>query len=273
MQLVHTHMIHGTDCLHCGQSLPVFGAKGAKSNWAVVGLCIGLHVLGLFLFLAWSKMERLKAATPADSAIVYVAPMLNMPKAQMDTPAAAQSAPVREVRTVPPAVAMPVAAALLPPNVEAITLPLETSLPSPAIPLPAIAQPPAANLSERSDRLASLNAESRKKAGSGEGEDNGGVFSIVNMSRRGADIKFRGWNPNFKGSLAEVVHVETKWERDTETAIIKKLIVLIRAEKPGDFLWYSHRLGRQVTLNARADDEAELFEFLMREMFPQYYGL
>jgi hypothetical protein len=57
-----------------------------------------------------------------------------------------------------------------------------------------------------------------------------------------------------------------------ETAVVKKMIELIRREKTGDFEWDSHRLGRVVTMSARVQDTAQLQAFLFKEMFPEYKG-
>jgi hypothetical protein len=64
--------------------------------------------------------------------------------------------------------------------------------------------------------------------------------------------------------------VERNGEPDIETAIVKKMIELIRKEKQGDFEWESHRLGKVVTMSARPKDEKELMDFLFKEMFPEY---
>ena len=66
------------------------------------------------------------------------------------------------------------------------------------------------------------------------------------------------------------VTVQRGSEPDIETAIVKKMIELIRKEKTGDFEWDSHRLGRVVTMSARPQDEQQLIEFLYKEMFPDY---
>jgi hypothetical protein len=64
--------------------------------------------------------------------------------------------------------------------------------------------------------------------------------------------------------------VELGGERDIETAIVKKMIELIRKEKTGDFEWDSHRLNRVVTMSARPQDTEALQAFLYKEMFPEY---
>jgi hypothetical protein len=100
--------------------------------------------------------------------------------------------------------------------------------------------------------------------------ETGGVFSVTNKTFNSADVKFRGWNPNFKRRWLQQVTVEQGTEPDIETAIINKMIELIRKEKTGDFEWDSHRLQRVVTMSARPKDTAELQAFLFKEMFPEY---
>jgi hypothetical protein len=45
------------------------------------------------------------------------------------------------------------------------------------------------------------------------------------------------------------------------------MIAIIREYEQEDFTWRSVRLGREVTLSARAVDNAGLEDFLMREFF------
>jgi hypothetical protein len=52
---------------------------------------------------------------------------------------------------------------------------------------------------------------------------------------------------------------------DIDTAVIRKMIEIIRQEKSGDFDWESRRLGRVVVLSARPRDDAELMSFLKED--------
>ena len=45
------------------------------------------------------------------------------------------------------------------------------------------------------------------------------------------------------------------------------MIAIIRESESGEFIWISHRLGRDVTLSAAPEDNAGLEDFLMREFF------
>ena len=45
------------------------------------------------------------------------------------------------------------------------------------------------------------------------------------------------------------------------------MIEIIGDYEKGDFIWESHRLGRNVTLSARQRDTAGLEDFLMQDFF------
>ena len=122
----------------------------------------------------------------------------------------------------------------------------------------------------RGSRNALANIAAINGRGGQDPNETGGVFSISNKSFASADLKFRGWNPNFKRRWLTAVKVERGGDPDIETAIVKKMIELIRKEKNGDFEWDSHRLNRVVTLSARPQDTQELMSFLYKEMFPEY---
>jgi hypothetical protein len=122
----------------------------------------------------------------------------------------------------------------------------------------------------RGTRTALANIAAINKRGQDDANESGGVFSISNKTFHSMDLKFRGWNPNFKRRWLTSVTVEQGSEPDVETAVVKKMIELIRKEKTGDFEWDSHRLGKVITMSARVKDTAELQAFLMKEMFPEY---
>lgn len=108
------------------------------------------------------------------------------------------------------------------------------------------------------------------RSANGERNDTGGVFQIVNQTFNSAEIKFRGFSTNFKRQWLQHVRVDQGSEKDIETAIVKRMIEMIRKEKPGDFIWESHRLGRNVPMSARKENEKELEAFLLLEFFPNY---
>jgi hypothetical protein len=130
--------------------------------------------------------------------------------------------------------------------------------------------PPAESEADRAKRIATANIARANNAATAD--ESGGLFDIRKVSFNSATIKFRGFNANFKRNWLKQVNVERGAEQDIETATIKEMIKIIRSEKDGDFSYESHRLGRVVTLSARKEDDKQLFEFLMREVFPDYYN-
>jgi hypothetical protein len=95
----------------------------------------------------------------------------------------------------------------------------------------------------------------------------GGVFQITHKGVREASFLFRGWDNGSRASLREMVQVDAGPGGNVETAIVRKMIELIRKDHPGEFSWNSRRLGRVVTLSARREDTAGLEEFLKQEFF------
>ena len=135
---------------------------------------------------------------------------------------------------------------------------------------PTQAQPAAETADERANRIAKANIGRAQGGTNGaDKDDTGGIFQ-VDKSFHSADVKFRGWNTNFKRRWLQQIHVEQGSERDIETAVAKEMVKIIRKEKPGDFEWDSRRLGKVVTLSARKEDEEQLIAFLLKEMFPEY---
>ncbi|HWW70167.1 MAG TPA: hypothetical protein VN089_09520, partial [Duganella sp.] len=129
---------------------------------------------------------------------------------------------------------------------------------------------PEESANDRALRIAKANIAGAQGRSSGaDKDDTGGVFSVDKRSNS-ADVKFRGWNTNFKRNWLQQIHVDQGGEKDIETAVVKEMIKIIRKEKPGDFEWESRRLGKTVHMSARKEDEKELTAFLLKEMFPEY---
>lgn len=116
--------------------------------------------------------------------------------------------------------------------------------------------------------LANINAQ-RHWMGMGNG-NTGGLFEIRRLNPHDAEFIFRGWNQDASRNSMQIVKVEQGNETSVQIAVIKKMIEIIQKRKKGDFIWNSHRLGRELTLSARIEDSAELLRFLMREIFPEY---
>ena len=265
--------------------MPEYGAS--KPNRWGMAFTVGLHLLVVLIYFI-KPHDKIVLTPPAkEGEMVYITP--------------GKPAPAPKPKSQPkakPAKETPRSSrAYLPPNKNAITeiiKPQERIVPPEQAKLtpPPENVPDMAALVERRRRArggespqpaqeedAGANAKARAMANimgaqgrnaNGERNDTGGVFQIVNQTFNAADIKFRGFSSNFKRQWQQQVHVDQGSEKDIETAIVKKMIEMIRKEKPGDFIWESHRLGRNVPMSARKEDEKELQAFLLLEFWPNY---
>jgi type IV secretory pathway VirB10-like protein len=278
-------------CQYCGQPLParVPSYGDQRSNRVGIIVTVLLHLLIVAIYLLQPHERDKHARPPSRETTVYLAPLPGKPKPREQQPQQAQKpkqAP-RKVTKSPPVMVQRL------PNT--ITLPHEKPAPvvqaepKPAPPPPEMdisqyiearrrargapspSEPAEESESARGNRIALANIAAANGRSKGDDRnETGGVFSISNKTFRSADLKFRGWNPNFKRRWLQQIQVEQGTEVDIETAIVKKMIELIRKEKTGDFEWDSHRLQRVVTMSARVQDTAELQAFLFKEMFPEY---
>jgi hypothetical protein len=292
----HSHIpLEDSDvCAHCGQPLPgrkvvVYGEKGP--NRTGIAVTIGLHLLLVAIYLLQPKTEH-HAPPKSGEAVVW------LPAVKENKPVAkpAEQAPKKTAKTAPPKftprqIPMP----RLPNTITVPEIKTVEEKPKPQPPKEEAKAPPQevdmqayieaqrkrrgapaqtdqAEESEaaRGTRNALANIAAINGRGGQDPNETGGVFSVTNKTFNSADLKFRGWNPNFKRRWLTAVSVERGSEPDIETAIVKKMIELIRKEKTGDFEWDSHRLNRVVTLSARPQDTQELMNFLYKEMFPEY---
>lgn len=284
----HSHISPGNTgyCEHCGQPLPdaVVPSYGTRrTNRTGIAITVALHLLLVAIYLLQPKTER-HAAPPSGATMVYIAPLTGKPK------------PKEQQRQAPKKVSRPapVQVQRLP---NTITLPHEKPVevtkaePKPVAPPQEVdmaayvearrkqrgasqaqsEQPAEESENDRGNRIAKANiAAANGRSRGDDPNETGGVFSLSNKTFHSADLKFRGWNPNFKRRWLQQVAVEQGTEVDIETAVIKKMIELIRKEKTGDFDWDSQRLGHVVKMSARPEDTAELQAFLFKEMFPDY---
>ncbi len=95
----------------------------------------------------------------------------------------------------------------------------------------------------------------------------GGVFQIKRLGYDDAEFLFFGWNPNIRRNTSQTIEVRRGNNSDIRIAVVRRIIGIIREYEQEDFLWESRRLGRDLTLSARAKDTAGLETFLMREFF------
>jgi len=281
-------------CAHCGQPLPgrevaTYGERKPSRTGLIV--TVGLHLLLVAVYLFQPKIEK-HAPPKSGEAIVWLPPL----KPSKPTPQAAQPAPkqsaksapskpkrtpprVTEVQRLPDTITLPNEKPVEPPKPKPKE---ETKLQPDETDMAAYIekrrqargarseQPAEESDAQRGMRNALANIAAINGRGGQDPNETGGVFSVTNKTFSRADVKFRGWNPNFKRRWLTAVSVERGSYPDIETAIVKKMIELIRKEKNGDFEWDSHRLNKVVTLSARPQDEQELTDFLYKEMFPDY---
>ncbi|MCS0629014.1 hypothetical protein NX786_06670 [Telluria mixta] len=292
----HSHIpLEDSDvCAHCGQPLPgrnvvVYGEKGP--NRTGIAVTIGLHLLLVAIYLLQPKTEH-HAPPKSGEAVVWLPPVKpNKPAAKPAEQAPKKTAEAAPPKFTPRQIPMPrlpntitvpdvkpveEKPAPQPPKEEAKAPPQEVDMQAyieaQRKRRGAPAQTDQAEESEaaRGTRNALANIAAINGRGGQDPNETGGVFSVSNKTFSRADLKFRGWNPNFKRRWLTAVTVERGSDPDIETAIVKKMIELIRKEKTGDFEWDSHRLNRVVTLSARPQDTDELMAFLYKEMFPEY---
>ncbi len=287
----HIHTAHADYCATCGQRLPDSVGYGSwenqRNNKRIgIGISIALHLLGVLYYFLAPAPDRKHAAPPKGGVMVYIAPTKDktpnkpQPKKVEVAKASKPPPPPKQIASRDtPAASKPKLETYVPPVQAVMTPPPEQDMaemiakrraareaanPQPAPPAPVESE------NERALRIAKANIAGAQGRSSGaDRDDTGGIFS-VDKSYHSADVKFRGWNTNFKRNWTQQVHVEQGAEPDIETAVVKEMIKVIRKEKQGDFPWESRRLGKVITLSARKEDEKELIAFLLKEMFPEY---
>jgi outer membrane biosynthesis protein TonB len=265
-----------------------YGKQGPNRTGLI--LTIALHLLLVAVWLFSPKTEH-HAPPKSGEAVVWLPPLKqNKPTPQAAQPAQKQSAktapskpkrspPRAEVQRLPDTITLPhekPAEVTKPqPKEETKLQPDETDMAAyiekrrRARGVPS-EQPAEESEAARGTRNALANIAAINGRGGQDPNESGGVFSVTNKTFSHADVKFRGWNPNFKRRWLTTASVDRGSYPDIETAIVKKMIELIRKERSGDFPWDSQRLNKVVTMSARPQDEKELTDFLYKEMFPDY---
>ena len=128
--------------------------------------------------------------------------------------------------------------------------------------------PPAEDEKERLNRVVAANLGLNRAPTFGDDpRRGGGLFQIRRMGDADAEFYFNGWNEDIGRMARQLIEVRKDANSDIRVAVIRKIIEIIRAHEPGDFVWVSRRLGRQVALSARPGDNAGLEDFMMREFF------
>jgi hypothetical protein len=120
----------------------------------------------------------------------------------------------------------------------------------------------------RSNRIAAANLATQRQLTFGyDPSHGGGVFQLVRVGYMDAEFLFFGWNKDIRRNTKQLIEVPKGNNADTRIAVVRRMISIIREYEQEDFLWESQRLRRNITLSARARDNAGLEEFMMLEFF------
>lgn len=95
----------------------------------------------------------------------------------------------------------------------------------------------------------------------------GGMFEIRRMNYDDAAFEFFGWNNEMGRKAPQLVEVRIGDNPDMRTAVVRKMIAIIREHSKGDFVWRSPHREDGVTLSARPRDNGELESFLLHDLF------
>ncbi len=129
--------------------------------------------------------------------------------------------------------------------------------------------PPEEDERARHNRIVAENLGLNRVPTYGREPTGGGIFRLERVGYTDAEFLFFGWNKDIRRRARQLIVVEKGANPSIEIAIVRRMIAIIREHEPGDFVWRSTRLGRDVTLSARASDTAGLEDFLMQEFFPE----
>jgi hypothetical protein len=101
----------------------------------------------------------------------------------------------------------------------------------------------------------------------GPDEGVGGLFQILRKGSLSGEFSFDGYRPDRNRRWREVIEVQAGADGDIDKAMVRRMIELIRTYYSGDFNFRSQRLGRVVVKSARPEDQADLEQFLLLELF------
>jgi hypothetical protein len=121
----------------------------------------------------------------------------------------------------------------------------------------------------RHNRIVAENLGLNRTPTYGPERKGGGIFQLERVGYTSAEFTFFGWNKDIRRRARQTIEVQIGANPDIRIAVVRRMIVIIREHESEDFVWVSPRLGRDVTLSARAADTAGLEAFLMQEFFPE----
>lgn len=119
---------------------------------------------------------------------------------------------------------------------------------------------------ERYNRSIAANLPTAATGAAGRNLKNGGgIFEIKRLAYDDAVFEFYGWNKDVGQRTPQQFEVRKGNNPNMCIAVIRRMIVIIREHEKEDFVWESHRLGRNVTLSARVSDTPALENFMLNE--------
>jgi hypothetical protein len=128
--------------------------------------------------------------------------------------------------------------------------------------------PPAESEKERLNRVVAANLGLNKTPTFGDDpKRGGGMFQIRRIGYDDAEFIFNGWDQDIGRVARQLIEVRKGSNPDIRIAVVRKIIEIIRAHEPGDFIWISRRASKGVALSARPADNAALEDYMMREFF------
>src|SRR6185436_7809479 len=129
--------------------------------------------------------------------------------------------------------------------------------------------PPAEDAAARGDRAiaANLGLNRAPTFGPDATKSGGGIFQVQRLGYSDAEFLFYGWNKDIRRNTTQLIEVRKGNNSDIRLAVVRRMIGIIREHETADFVFESQRLGRNVTLSARMQDNAGLEDFMMREFF------
>jgi len=133
---------------------------------------------------------------------------------------------------------------------------------------PSAAAPPAESAQARQDREAAARLGFSTTPTFGSNKNlGGGMFQVRNVTLERGELAFYGWNKFINRISLQVFEVPRGSNPNSQIAVVRKIIEIIREQESNKFIWESLRLRRDVTLSARPADNAELEAFMMEEFF------
>lgn len=135
---------------------------------------------------------------------------------------------------------------------------------------PSVTLPATEDKDERARRIIEGNLGSTRDQAFGyDPKKTGGMFNIEQLGSDYAEFVYHGWRSDIGRNTKQLIAVRKGSNPDIRIAVVRRMIALIRENTQEDFVWVSQRLGRSVTLSARARDNSGLEEFMMLEFFHQ----